>query len=127
MSTDYGSHGTVPATNLRPWRSVADWANVVLGVYLLLSPIWTAAPVAWFVILGLLIVGAALRALSSTSASGAEWTQIIIGIITFLSPWIGGFALAVGAARTAWVVGIAVVALAMMAMRRTHDPKWRTG
>lgn len=106
-------------TPVRPWNTWQDWTNVVLGVYLIFAPIWTAgAPAAWFVPLGVLIGAVGLWALGTISSAGAEWTQIVLGAVTFLAPWLGGFAGAAGAAWTAWIIGVAVIVLAATAMAR---------
>lgn len=117
MTTHYAdaAHG-VPAVARRPWHSGLDWTNLVLGAYLTLAPIWTdGAPAGWFVTLGLLTVVLSLWALGATSSSGSEWTQIVLGGVTFLAPWMGGFA-GVGAAWTAWLIGVAVIVFAAIAM-----------
>lgn len=118
MTTQYADAAPgVPAAAHRPWRSSLDWTNLVLGAYLALAPIWTdGAPAGWFVTLGLLTVGTALWRPGSLASAGSEWTQIVLGAVTFLAPWMGGFAGVAGAGWTAWLIGVAVVVLAAAAM-----------
>lgn len=111
-------------TAARPQRAWQDGLNLALGVYLALAPLWTAgAPAAWFVTLGILIAAAAAWALGTASSTASEGVQIALGAVTFLSPWLGGFATATAAAWTAWIVGVAVIVLAATALataRRTR-------
>lgn len=103
------------------WKTWPDWVNVVLGVYLLWAPIWTAAaPVGWFVTLGILIALVGVWALGTVSSAPSEWIQIVLGVITFLAPWIGGFATAAGAAWTAWIIGIGVIVFAAIGMAQAR-------
>lgn len=105
----------------KPWRTWQDWVNIALGVYLVFAPIWTAtAPTGWFITVGLLAIAAGLWATGTGSSSAAEWSQILIGIVLFLSPWFGGFAAATAGALTAWVIGAALAVLAGVAMHQNR-------
>lgn len=104
-------------TAVRPHRAWQDGLNLALGAYLALATIWTAgAPAGWFVTLGILIAAVAAWALGTASSAASEGVQIVLGAVTFLSPWLGGFAAATAAAWTAWIVGVAVIVLAATAM-----------
>lgn len=109
---------TTPGGATRSERTAwQDWVNVILGAYLALAPVWTAgAPAGWFVTLGILVAAVGAWALGSVSSRASEWTQIILGAVVFLAPWMGGFAAAAGAAWTAWILGVAIVVLAAWAM-----------
>lgn len=86
-------------------------------MYLLLSPLWTAAaPAGWFVTMGIVVSVVALWGLGTASSAPAEWVQIIAGAIVFLAPWLGGFAAVDAAAWTAWIIGAAVVIIAAIAL-----------
>ena len=120
MTTSYyPTPSRVGSRQLRSWHSWHDWTILALGAYLALAPVWTTgAPVAWFLVPGLLVAAVALWAVGTTSPA-SEWTQIVLGAVTFVTPWVGGFTGAAGAAWTAWVLGVAVVVLASTAMTRT--------
>lgn len=109
---------TVSTTD-RKWKTWPDWVNLVLGAYVALAPLWTAGATAgWFVTLGLLVVAGSLWALATASSQASEWSVLVVGVVLFLAPWLGGFAAATGAAWTAWLVGLAVVVFAAVAMRQ---------
>lgn len=120
-----GTRTEMATTNSAPtraWKTWPDWLNVVLGVYLALAPLWTvAAPAGWFVTLGILITVVGLWALGTASSSGSEWTQIVLGAVTFLAPWLGGFAAVTGAAWTAWIVGVLVIIFAVVGMSQNKS------
>lgn len=125
-----GAHtepGMAGPSQTRAWKTWPDWVNVVLGAYLALSPLWTlAAPAGWFVTLGILIAVVGLWALGTASSAGSEWTQIVLGAITFLAPWIGGFAAVTGAAWTAWIIGVLVIIFAAVGMSQRKSATART-
>lgn len=90
--------------------SVQDWILLVLGVYLALAPIWTAnASTGWFVVLGLLTVGAAIWGVMTTANNVLGWVLVALGVLIFLAPWFAGFAGGL-AGWTAWLVGVATAA-----------------
>lgn len=105
------------ALPLQAFRSVPDWAALVLAVYLSLAPLWiTGEATTWFATLGILLGISSLGALATASSQTFEWLSILVGVAIFLSPWIGGFSMITGAAWTAWLVGILSIALAYVAM-----------
>lgn len=103
----------------RPWTSWTDWGLVILGGYLALAPLWTAgAPLAWFIVLGAAIVIVGLWALTLVSYRVAEWLAIALGALTFLLPWMAGFAANALAGWTAWILGAVVAVLGVLALGR---------
>lgn len=111
----------------RPWAAWQDWVNIGLGIYVVLAPIWTAgAPVGWFVTLGVLAIAAGVWAGFTASSSVAEWTQMIIGTVLILSPLFGGYAAAITATWTAWIVGLALTIFAATAMYRNRSGRAET-
>lgn len=105
----------------RPWTSWTDWGITILGVYLALAPLWTtgASPV-WFIVLGVAIAIVGLWALTLVSYRAAEWVAIALGALTFLTPWVAGFAGNAFAAWTAWILGAVVVVLSVLALGREN-------
>ncbi|CAM2992184.1 SPW repeat protein [Saccharomonospora xinjiangensis] len=101
-------------TSARPWTRPHDWAEVVLGAVLALSPIWfdTNTAATWtMVVLGALIVLDGLVSLAMPGAVYGEGVQIVLGALAFISPWVMGYTEFTGAAWTSWIVGgLAVIA-----------------
>ena len=99
------------------WRRWQDWANVVLGVVLFITPFVFGGPArptaAWTAFIGgalLVIVG--LWALSSPVNRTGEWAEGILGVLLFISPWVLGFTGVSGMAWSAWIIGVLSVLLA---------------
>jgi uncharacterized membrane protein HdeD (DUF308 family) len=96
------------------WRRWQDYATIVLGVLLFVSPFVfsdtsqsTASVTAY--VLGVLIVLSGLLAAAMARANATEWIPVILGVITFISPWVFGFSAVTGVAWAAWVVGVLAV------------------
>ncbi len=99
------------------WKRWQDWANVVLGVLLFISPfvfgamgVQAAAWTAW--VGGVLLVIVGLYDLSSPDQKTGQWIEGIIGVLLFISPWVLGFSALMPMAWTAWVIGVLSVVLA---------------
>lgn len=109
-----------------------DWANLVLGIWLFISP-WVlnfaaasapgagnpetpgtalanAAWNAW--VLGVIIALVSISALSRP-AVWQEWLNALLGIWVFIAPWVLGFAAAANAAWDHWIVGFLVFIAAL--------------
>jgi len=111
---------------MNKWTRWQDWVAVAAGLYVALSTIWVAsagASVALMLVLGILLVISGVLNLARPGMVALEWVQGVLGILLFLSPWIGVYATAMGAAWTSWIAGvvsIVVAALAIQPSSRTH-------
>jgi hypothetical protein len=47
---------------------------------------------------------------------GQDWANLVLAVLLFISPWVVGFATAAAASWNAWIVGIAIAALAIAAL-----------
>jgi hypothetical protein len=128
---------TTDGADFRRWQ---DWANLVLGVWLFISPwllgfaagaavvggapvggpaaggapaVATAAWDAW--IFGIVIAAVAVWAMSQF-APWQEWVNMAVGIWLFIAPWILGFSGARNAAWDHWVVGLVVFLISLSAL-----------
>ncbi|UVS81329.1 MULTISPECIES: SPW repeat protein [Actinokineospora] len=92
----------------RPWTRPHDWAEVVLGLVALLSPLWMATDTAatWtMVILGALIALDGLVSLARPGMVAGEAMQMVLGVLLFISPWVMGYSDLEGIAWTSWILG----------------------
>ncbi|MEU6644282.1 SPW repeat protein [Saccharomonospora sp. NPDC046836] len=92
----------------RPWTRPHDWAEVVLGVVLALSPIWmtTSTAAMWtMIVLGVLIALDGLLSLAMPGLVYGEGVQVVLGVLAFISPWVIGYMSFTGAAWTTWIIG----------------------
>lgn len=107
------------STSVRPWTRPHDWAEVVLGVVALLSPIWmdTDNAAMWtMIVLGALV---ALDGLASLAAPGqvySEGIQIVLGVLMFISPWVMSYTEFNGISWSSWIIGALTVIVGAAAL-----------
>jgi hypothetical protein len=96
------------------WRRWQDYTTMAAGVLLFISPFVfgeTSQGVAALgaYVVGILLVLAGILAAAMREAGGIELVPGVLGVVTFVSPWVLGFAGVTAIAWTAWVLGILVV------------------
>ena len=113
---------------MKHWQ---DPVNALLGAWLILAP-WALGfesertALANFVIVGLLLVAAALGAIFAPRA-WEEWTEAALGLWMAVSPWVLGFSSLRDATVNAVVTGLVVLALAIWVLATDKDLSgWRT-
>lgn len=105
--------------SLKAWTRPHDWAEVVLGILLALSPLVvdTSNAALWtMVILGALIALDGLASLAMPGMVYGEWVQIGLGVLTFIAPWVMSYTDLDGAAWTSWVAGVLAIAIGLAAL-----------
>lgn len=108
------------ATNsARAWTRPHDWAEVVLGVVLILSPLVfdTSTAAMWtMIVLGALIALDGLASLAMPGMVYGEWLQIGLGILLFVSPWVMSYTEFTSASWMSWIVAILTVGVGAAAL-----------
>lgn len=95
-----------------------DWGNMVLGIWLVISP-WllgfsATASVLWStLIVGLLVIGISAWGLYQPEKRYAEWINMILGVLLFIAPWGLGFTTMAAAAWNAWILGVLVALISV--------------
>ncbi|HXO59397.1 MAG TPA: SPW repeat protein [Candidatus Acidoferrum sp.] len=96
------------------WKRWQDYATIVFGVALFVTPLVfgdtsqaTATTTAY--ILGVLLVLAGLLAAAMREANQVEWIPVILGLITFISPFVLGFTAVTAVAWAAYIIGVLAV------------------
>lgn len=123
----------IDGAEARRWQ---DWINLVLAVWLFISP-WLlgfavggsamggAAPVAnaawdaW--IFGIVTAVVALSAMSRFAA-WQEWISLLIGVWLFIAPWALRFSAARTAAWDHWFVGLLIILASLSALSVMRRP-----
>ncbi|MEU4432973.1 SPW repeat domain-containing protein [Nocardia rhamnosiphila] len=99
----------------RPNRnSIVGWGAMALGLATAATPVWTdttAAATGLTLGLGALTVIYAMWSLLARNPTKDHWTLSVIGLMLFISPWVGGF-VAEGAGWVAWTTGLLLALLA---------------
>jgi uncharacterized membrane protein HdeD (DUF308 family) len=101
---------------MRPWTRLQDWGTLIAGLYAALSPIWVSTSgereARWvLIVLGALLVLAALCSLARPGVVATEWLTILFGVLLFVAPWVLTYTDRTGASWTSWVVGVIAVVL----------------
>lgn len=113
-------------TAVRPWTRPYDWAEVVLGLVAVLSPIWmdTDNAAMWtMIILGGLVALDGLVSLAMPGLVYGEAVQIVLGVLMFISPWVIGYTAFDGISWSSWIIGaltVIVGGLALPAAQAAH-------
>ena len=114
---------------MNKWTRWQDWVAVAAGLYVALSTIWTAhtgASVPLMLVLGVLLIAAGVWSLAMPGLVAMEWIHVALGVLLFISPWVGNYASSAGAAWTSWIAGIVAVVVGLLAVQpamRMHHPE----
>lgn len=109
------------------WKRPEEWASLVLGVVLLIAPFVLGvtanlAATGAAVVLGILLIATNLYQLARREVGATEWVIAILGVLTFVSPFVMGFTGAVVMAGLTFIIGILVFALAVSLLVRNQRP-----
>ncbi|TCP48602.1 SPW repeat-containing protein [Tamaricihabitans halophyticus] len=113
----------------RSWTRWQDWGEVVLGVVVALTPLWfdTSTGAMWtMVILGALVALDGLASLAMPGMVYAEWFQMVLGALLFISPWVLTYTDMTGAAWTSWIGGALIVLAGAAALPAATSAHGRT-
>ncbi|MFI9817403.1 SPW repeat protein [Saccharothrix variisporea] len=103
----------------KAWTRWQDWAEVVIGALVLLSPlvVETSNAAMWtMIVLGALIAIDGLASLAMPAMVYGEWFQMLLGALLFISPWVMGYSDLMAASWVSWIGGVLTVAMGAMAM-----------
>lgn len=97
---------------VKPWTRPHDWAEVVLGVLAILSPLVfeTENAATWtMIVLGALILLDGLASLAMPGMVYGEAIQVVLGVLMFISPWVIGYSELTGLSWASWILGALTV------------------
>ena len=109
---------------MQKWTRWQDWAALVVGVYALLSPIWTdtTTTATWtLVVLGAVTALGSLWSLADPASVASEWLHAVMGVLFFVSPWVMGFHDTTGIAWAAWIAGVITFVVGLAALPASKD------
>ena len=103
-----------------------DWANLVLGLWILISPwVLQGGAASGAAMWSLVVVGRAIAALAVAALISfrvwEEWTNLAFGAWLLVSPWVLGFAKAGLLTWSTVIAGTLVVILAGWAIAPSED------
>lgn len=107
------------ASDATPWRRWQDYLTTLAGAVMALTPLWFDLDTTgtWaMVIIGVVMAGLGLIALSAPGFVADEMAAAASGVVAFIAPWVFSFTGYTEAAWTAWIVGVVVFASALAAL-----------
>lgn len=110
---------------MKRWTHPQDFIALIVGVYALLSPLWTTTTskaTTTMVVLGAVTAVLSLIELVRPDMLSIEGLTAVMGVLFFISPWVMSFSGSRGIAWTAWVAGVITFAVgaADLQVTRTH-------
>jgi hypothetical protein len=111
---------------MKAWTRWQDWVAVVVGLYALLSFLWTPHTTTTMyttIVLGGLIAIDGLLNLARPGMFQMEGVDVILGILLFIAPWVMGYTAMTAHSWTSWIAGgvaIVVGAWALLISRSIH-------
>ncbi|HKU09615.1 SPW repeat protein [Sinomonas sp.] len=113
---------------MKKWTRWEDYVAGICGLYAALSVIWTkqtGASMALMLVFGILLIVAGVLNLSLPGTPWLEYVQCALGILLFVSPWIGRYYDLTGAAWTSWITGIIAAVVTAAAIKPAVDTQHR--
>jgi hypothetical protein len=109
---------------MKKWTRWQDWVAVTAGLYVALATLWTTpagASIAIMIVLGVLLIISGLWNLAMPGMVAMEWVQGVLGVLLFISPWVGGYSTATGAAWSSWICGGVAIVVAALALQPSME------
>lgn len=110
---------------MKRWTHPQDFIALIVGVYALLSPLWTTTTskaTTTMVVLGAVTAVLSVIELVRPDMLSIEGLTAAIGVLFVISPWVMGFTDMRGMAWTAWAAGVItlLVGAADLQVTRSH-------
>jgi SPW repeat-containing protein len=110
---------------MKRWTHPQDFIPLIVGIYAMLSPLWTATTdraTMTMIVLGAVTAVLALVELVKPDMMSIEGLTALMGVLFFISPWVMGFSDTRPMAWTAWIAGVITfaVGVADLQITRTH-------
>lgn len=105
---------------MKRWNRWEDYVAIVAGLYAALATMWTTqqgSSTAMMIICGVLLVASGVWNLSMPDQPVAEWVQMALGALLFVSPWLAGYTAHTGASWTSWIAGAVALIAGVMALQ----------
>lgn len=85
---------------MKRWNRWQDYVAVIAGLFAALSTTWTTQQSGSMVMMigcGVLLIASGVWNLMSPGQPVAEWVQMVLGALLFVSPWLAGYTAHTGA------------------------------
>lgn len=109
---------------MKKWMRWEDYVAGVCGLVAALSVFVTmpsAAAMSLMLVFGILLIATAVLNLSMPGTPWLEYAQAAVGVLLFISPWIGNYTGTAGAAWTSWIAGLIAAVVTAAAIKPSID------
>ena len=109
---------------MKKWNRWQDWVTVAAGIFAAVSVLWTkqqGMSMTLMVLFGALLVVSGLVNLAMPGTPVMEWVQAVLALGLVLSPWIGSYTSAAGAAWISWGAGAVALIVTAAAIRPSTE------
>ncbi|HEY8294813.1 MAG TPA: SPW repeat protein [Micrococcaceae bacterium] len=109
---------------MKKWTRWQDWVAIIAGLVAALSTIWlkqAGASTALMMVFGILLIVCGAINLAVPGQPIVEYAQAAVGLVLFLSPWLGSFATQMGAAWFSWICGAVAVIVTAAAIKPSTE------
>lgn len=113
---------------MKKWTRWEDYVAGICGLYAALSVFWTnqtGSSTALMLIFGILLIVSGVANLSMPGTPWLEYAQCALGVLLFISPWMGAYYDHMGAAWTSWIAGIIAAGVTAAAIKPAIDTHHR--
>lgn len=113
---------------MKKWNRWQDWVAVAAGVFAAVAVFWTTQQgmsTTLMVVFGALLVISGLVNLGMPGTPAMEWVQAVLALGLVLSPWIGAYTGATGAAWSSWGAGAVALIVTAAAIKPSTEGQHR--
>lgn len=117
---------------MKRWTRWEDYVALAAGLLTVVAALtWTSAAgsaLALMLIFGVLLIVTGILNLSMPSTPWLEYAQFVIGVLLFLSPWLGAYAMSAmqfnaSASWTSWILGVIAAAVTVAAFKPVQSAR----
>lgn len=111
---------------MKKWTRWEDYVAIVCGLYAALATTWTsqtASSTSLMLVFGILLIASGVLNLSLPGTPWLEYVQCALGVLLFVSPWMGMYTSHTGASWTSWIAGIIAAGVTAAAFKPAMDAR----
>ena len=104
---------------MKKWYRWQDYATVAAGLFTAIAVLWTRQQnmsTTFMLLFGGLLIISGIINLAMPGTPVVEYAQAVLAALLILSPWLGSYTGATGAAWTSWIAGAVALAVEPVAM-----------
>ncbi|MFP5313235.1 MAG: SPW repeat protein [Actinomycetes bacterium] len=109
---------------MKKWYRWQDYVTVAAGVFTAIAVLFTrqqSMSTTLMILFGGLLVVSGIINLAMPGVPAMEWVQAALAALLVLSPWLGTYTGAMGAAWTSWIAGAIALVVTAAAIKPSTD------